>query len=224
MAMETGGRRRSRPGGPLRVAFAVGTGIFAVALVLPGCTRQGEFQPVSMWNGSRVKPMEESPMPGTASSARVLPPGAIARGEAWQGDPAASGRSGGKLVTEFPVRITRATLQRGQERFNIYCSPCHGRLGNGEGMVARRGFPHPPDYAIRRLRDAPVGHFFDVVTNGYGVMYSYAARVPPNDRWAIAAYIRVLQASRPEVPLEKWEEERARARETGIGVRPTRQD
>jgi mono/diheme cytochrome c family protein len=107
-------------------------------------------------------------------------------------------------------------LERGQLRFNVYCVPCHSRLGDGQGMIVQRGFPHPPDYAIRRLRKAPVGHFFDVMTNGYGVMYSYASRVPPNDRWAIAAYIRVLQAKRPEVPAEEFREERLRARQTGL--------
>src|SRR2546425_9364546 len=104
------------------------------------------------------------------------------------------------MVTTFPIPITQEVLERGQLRFNVYCVPCHSRLGDGQGMIVQRGFPHPPDYAIRRLRKAPVGHFFDVMTNGYGVMYSYASRVPPNDRWAIAAYIRVLQAKRPEVP------------------------
>ena len=86
-------------------------------------------------------------------------------------------------------------LERGQERFDIYCSPCHGRTGEGNGMIVQRGFPAPPSYHIERLRKAPVGHFFDVITQGYGVMYSYAQRVEPEDRWAIAAYIRALQLS-----------------------------
>lgn len=95
-----------------------------------------------------------------------------------------------------PPPVSLALLQRGRERFEIYCSPCHGRTGEGDGMIVRRGFPPPPPYFIDRLKDAPVRHFFDVITNGYGAMYSYAARVPPRDRWAIAAYIRSLQASR----------------------------
>lgn len=130
-----------------------------------------------------------------------------------------SGRKDGKLVTEFPIPITEEVLSRGQERFNIFCSPCHGRLGDGEGMLPKRGFPHPPDYAIPRLRRAAVGHFYDVITNGYGIMYPYRDRVPPGDRWAIAAYIRVLQATRPVVPVDKYEAERIRARErAGIKV------
>jgi mono/diheme cytochrome c family protein len=86
-------------------------------------------------------------------------------------------------------------LQRGQERFRIYCSPCHSELGDGRGMIVQRGFPPPPSYHIERLRNAPPQHFFDVITNGYGAMYSYADRVQPRDRWAIVAYIRALQHS-----------------------------
>jgi len=98
-------------------------------------------------------------------------------------------------VADFPFPITREVLERGQQRFEIYCAVCHGRTGDGNGMIVQRGFPPPPSYHIDRLRQAPVGHFFDVMTHGYGVMYSYAARVEPRDRWAIAAYIRVLQLS-----------------------------
>jgi cytochrome c553 len=135
-------------------------------------------------------------------------------------DPLYTGRIGNRLVTTYPIPITRAVLERGQERFNVYCSPCHSRIGDGTGMIVKRGFPPPPDYAIRRLRDAPVGHFFDVMTNGYGAMYSYASRVQPEDRWAIAAYIRVLQAARNEVPPETGQSARERARKLGIGTLP----
>lgn len=98
--------------------------------------------------------------------------------------------------------LTLDLLHRGQQRFDIYCSPCHGRLGLGDGMIVRRGFPPPPSYAIQRLRDAPVAHFYDVITHGYGVMYAYADRVEPADRWAIAAYIRALQASGNATPAD----------------------
>ncbi len=91
--------------------------------------------------------------------------------------------------------VTEALLLRGQQRFDIYCAPCHGRDGSGDGMIVQRGFPAPPSYHIDRLREAPVEHFFDVITDGYGAMYSYAQRVSPADRWAIIAYIRALQAS-----------------------------
>ena len=94
-----------------------------------------------------------------------------------------------------PPPITEALLARGQERFDIYCAPCHGRLGDGNGMIVQRGFPHPRSYHIDRLRQAPSQHLYDVISNGYGVMYAYGVRVAPADRWAIVAYIRALQAS-----------------------------
>jgi mono/diheme cytochrome c family protein len=99
---------------------------------------------------------------------------------------------------EKPVAIppvTMALVERGQQRFDIYCSPCHSKVGDGHGMIVERGFPPPPSYYIARLRDAPNQHFYDVITNGYGAMYSYADRVGAQDRWAITAYIRALQAS-----------------------------
>jgi hypothetical protein len=119
----------------------------------------------------------------------------VARGHLRADQVFYTGKIGTNLVEVFPFPVTREVLERGQERFNIYCSPCHGRTGDGIGMVVQRGFPPPPSYHIDRLRQAPVGHFFDVITQGYGVMYSYAVRVEPADRWAIAAYIRVLQKS-----------------------------
>ena len=98
-------------------------------------------------------------------------------------------------IDEFPVPVTKELVDRGQDRYNIYCIVCHGPVGNGDGMVVRRGFPQPPTYHDDRLRNAPVGHFFDVITNGWGKMNSYAYQVHPADRWAIAAYIRALQVS-----------------------------
>jgi mono/diheme cytochrome c family protein len=94
-----------------------------------------------------------------------------------------------------PPPVTMALLERGQQRFDIYCAPCHGRVGDGHGMIVERGFPAPPSYYIDRLEKAPIQHFYDVITNGYGAMYSYADRVDAADRWAIVAYIRALQAS-----------------------------
>jgi mono/diheme cytochrome c family protein len=128
-------------------------------------------------------------------ASRPLVPHTVARGQLDADETFYRGKVGTNLVEEFPIPITRQTLERGQERFNIYCSPCHGRTGEGNGMIVHRGFPAPPSYHIDRLRNAPVGHFFDVITQGYGVMYSYAERVKPADRWAIAAYIRALQKS-----------------------------
>lgn len=107
--------------------------------------------------------------------------------------PADTVEYGDKPVKAPPV--TAALLQRGQERFRIYCTPCHSELGDGQGIVVQRGFPPPPSYHIDRLRQAPVQHFYDVITDGHGAMYSFAQRVQPADRWAIAAYIRALQLS-----------------------------
>jgi mono/diheme cytochrome c family protein len=119
---------------------------------------------------------------GAKANGPMLPPkGVVARDEAF-GPPA-------------PPPVTLALLERGQQRFDIDCAPCHGRAGEGDGMVVQRGFPHPPSYFSDKLRQAPIQHFYDVITNGYGVMFPYADRVAPADRWAIVAYIRALQAS-----------------------------
>jgi mono/diheme cytochrome c family protein len=99
-----------------------------------------------------------------------------------------------------PPPLTLALIQRGQQRFRIDCAPCHSELGDGRGMVVQRGFPAPPSYHIDRLRQAPTQHFYDVITQGYGAMYSFAGRVAPADRWAIAAYIRALQLSQHPPP------------------------
>ncbi len=96
----------------------------------------------------------------------------------------------------FPLPVTQELLQRGRDRYQIFCTPCHGLQGDGNGMIAMRGMKHPPSYHIDRLRQAPVGYFFDVITNGFGAMYSYSAQIPPRDRWAIIAYVRALQLSR----------------------------
>lgn len=101
-----------------------------------------------------------------------------------------------KDSNNFPLPVTLETLQRGEERYKIFCSPCHGLQGDGNGMVASRGMKHPPSYHIDRLRNSPTGYYYDVITNGFGVMYSYNAQIPPRDRWAIIAYIRALQLSR----------------------------
>jgi mono/diheme cytochrome c family protein len=169
-----------------------------------------------MWDGARLKPYEESNWGAPVQANRAIPPGAVARGQVWEGDQLYTGRVNIRLVTTSPVEVTPDLLQRGQERFTVYCSPCHGRLGDGRGMAVQRGFPHPPDYALPRLRQAALGHFYDVITNGYGVMYSYADRVPVSDRWAIASYLRVLQKQRPVVTDDPYEAERIRAREIGV--------
>ena len=147
-----------------------------------------------MYNQPRYKTYAADDFFRDGASARPLPLHTVARGHADLDTEYFQGKTDdGKLVEAFPQAVTRATLERGRERFDIYCAVCHGRSGEGNGIIVQRGFPAPPSYHTDRLRTAPVGHFYDVITNGYGVMYPYAARVEPPDRWAIAAYIRALQ-------------------------------
>jgi mono/diheme cytochrome c family protein len=148
-----------------------------------------------MHNQPKYKPFAATNFFGDGRSERPAIEDTVARGQLHLDDARYTGKVNGKDIDYFPIQITQADLQRGQERFNIYCSPCHGRLGNGHGMVVARGLRQPPDYTDPRLVNAPVGHFFDVMTNGYGAMYSYASRVAVDDRWRIAAYIRALQTS-----------------------------
>lgn len=148
-----------------------------------------------MHDAPRYDPYEASAVFPNGSSARPLVEGTVARSDVLDDDLLTTGKINGQVADEFPFPITRADLDRGQERFNIYCSPCHGRTGEGNGMVVQRGYRQPPSYHIDRLRQAPAGHFFDVMTNGFGVMPDYRAQVPVEDRWRIVAYIRALQLS-----------------------------
>lgn len=130
------------------------------------------------------------------SSARPVPADTVARGHLQDDALLFTGKdANGQDSTEFPFQVTRDVLERGRERFNIYCVPCHGPVGDGDGVVVQRGFNPPPSYHTDRLRQAPVGHFFDVITNGFGAMPSYSTQVSVEDRWAIVAYIRALQLS-----------------------------
>ncbi len=122
-----------------------------------------------------------------------------------------------RCPNKFPFPITRADLERGRQRYNIYCTPCHDYTGSGQGIVVQRGFPPPPSYHIDRLRQAPAGHFFDVMTNGYGSMYSYASRIEPEDRWRIAAYIRVLQLSEHATEQDVPQSERPKLDQQNAG-------
>jgi mono/diheme cytochrome c family protein len=148
-----------------------------------------------MHNQPRYKPLAPSDFFSDGRSERPMVEGTVARGHLRLDKARYTGKEDGVDVTEFPFPIARSDLLRGQERFNIYCSPCHSRIGDGNGMVVRRGFRQAASYHTEKLLKAPVGHFFDVMTNGFGAMPSYASRVEPDDRWRIAAYIRVLQLS-----------------------------
>jgi len=128
-------------------------------------------------------------------SARPIVEGTIAQGQLNEDELLYAGRVGGELATVFPFAVDAAVMQRGRERYDIFCSPCHGLTGEGDGMVVQRGYRRPSSFHIDRLRQAPPGHVFDVITNGFGAMPDYAAQIPVRDRWAITAYMRALQLS-----------------------------
>ena len=156
-------------------------------IVLAGCNDMEE-QP-------KYRPLDASTFYADGRSARRPVDDTVPQGELHTDTPYYTGKEGGKDVASIPIPVTPELLARGRERFDIFCAVCHGRVGDGQGMIVKRGFPPPPSYHIDRLRNAPAGHFFDVMTNGYGTMYSYGDRVPVKDRWAIIAYIRALQLS-----------------------------
>jgi Cytochrome C oxidase, cbb3-type, subunit III len=150
---------------------------------------------VDMHVQPRYDPYGASSFFADGRSERPAVPGTVVHGDLRTDELRYTGKINGVVANEFPFPITRDDLERGRQRFNVNCSPCHDYTGTGHGMIVQRGFQAPPSYHIERLRNAPVGHFFDVITNGYGAMYSYANRVEPDDRWRIAAYIRALQLS-----------------------------
>jgi mono/diheme cytochrome c family protein len=147
-----------------------------------------------MADQAKLKPLGASDFFADGAASRVPPVHTVAR-DALPASPFSTGREKGELVTQAPVPVTAAQLERGRERYDIYCSVCHGRTGEGHGMIVQRGFPTPPSFHDPRLRAAPAGHYFEVITNGFGLMYPYGSRVAPADRWAIVAYIRALQLS-----------------------------
>ncbi len=163
-------------------------GACAFVALTSGCRQDMQVQP-------RYNPYDASAFFDDGRSIRQPVAGTVARGQLHLDALLYTGKVDGKDAEVFPFPITRADLERGRERYNIYCAPCHDVTGSGRGMIVLRGFPQPPSYHIDRLRQAPPGHFFDVMTNGLGVMYSYSSRVSPEDRWRIAAYIRALQLS-----------------------------
>jgi mono/diheme cytochrome c family protein len=188
--------------------------VIGIALFGIGCRYDMQDQP-------RYRAHRQSDFFADGKAMRELPEGTVARGKLREDKEFYTGKkqnaggaaatapastmtdgSGNTLVTsfpdaieEFPVPITKELVDRGEERYRVFCIVCHGPVGNGDGMIVRRGFPQPPTYNDDRLRNAPVGHFYDVITNGWGKMNSYASQVPPADRWAIVAYIRTLQIS-----------------------------
>jgi mono/diheme cytochrome c family protein len=168
---------------------------------LTACDRQ------DMYEEPKYGPLQPSKSFADGRSARPLEPDTVAQGQLRTNTLFYAGKSGGKDATALPMPLTVQLLKRGQERYDIYCAVCHDRVGNGNGMIVQRGFRQPVSFHIQRLRDAPIGYFYDVTSNGFGVMADLSSQITPEDRWAIAAYIRALQlsqcASLAEVPMEQ---------------------
>src|SRR5215207_2505801 len=160
-----------------------------------------------MHDAPSYDPLQGTNFFANGAASRPLVANTVARGQLRADEHLYTGKINGQVANEFPMPVTKQVLDRGQERFNVFCSPCHGRTGSGNGMVVQRGFRQPPSYHEDRLVNAPVGYFFDVMTNGFGAMQDYAAQVPVADRWAIAAYMKALQLSRratmEDVPAER---------------------
>jgi len=195
------GGRSARTRGLLCVA--------ALAIFAGGCRQDMHIQP-------KYLPYQETPFFADGRDERPVVPGTVARGHLRLDDLLYTGKENGEIADKFPFPMTREDIERGRQRYNIYCTPCHAYTGTGNGMIVQRGFPAPPSFHIERLRQIPVGHFYQVMTDGYGSMYSYAARIEPEDRWRIAAYIRVLQLSQhatiddvPEADRQKLNEQTA---------------
>lgn len=171
-----------------------------VAALAAGCRQD-------MHNAPRIEAYESNAFFPDARGSRTPPAGTVARGWLRDDDALYTGKVNGQFVEAFPFAIAHDDLTRGQQRFNIYCSPCHGRLGDGQGMVVQRGLRQAASYHNDRLRQEKIGYFFDVITNGFGAMQGYAEQVPVRDRWLIVAYVRALQFSQnakiDDVPAEK---------------------
>jgi cytochrome c553 len=198
---ERGGQRAEGRSSALRRWF-----VFCVlpsalcALFLAGCRQK-------MANQARYDPFEASDFFEDGMAARPRIAGTVARGEISGNPFFDTGKVNGQVADGFPMPVTIELIDRGHDRFNIYCAQCHGRVGDGNGMIPSRGYRRPPSFHTQTLRTATSGHFFDVMTNGFGAMPPYGKMIPPQDRWAIAAYIRALQLSQnatvADVPAEK---------------------
>jgi len=169
-------------------------GLLAIA-AFAGCRQDMHDQP-------RFKPLAQSDFYADLRSARPPVEGTVARGQLHEDPYLYTGKIGNNPGDYMPFAVNEEVLARGRERFNIYCAPCHSRTGDGNGMIVQRGFRPPPSYHTERLRKAPLGYFFDVMTNGFGAMPEYASQIPVRDRWCIVAYIRALQLSQDAAPAD----------------------
>jgi mono/diheme cytochrome c family protein len=180
------------------------TAVAAAALCLlaaTGCRQD-------MHNSPKAIPLRESVFFKNGSSARPLVEGTVARGTLQDDVAFFTGKNGAADVDALPFALTAEVLDRGEQRYNIYCAPCHGVTGRADGMIVRRGYRQPPSFHIERLRQAPIGHFYDVMANGFGAIQDYKAQVAPRDRWAIAAYLRALQLSQHAAAADLTTEDR----------------
>jgi mono/diheme cytochrome c family protein len=189
-ARDTCGDERLRPSGRAKLDRAISALALIAAIALwSGCRLDMHVQP-------KQNPLSPSDFYPDKRSARPLVEGTVARGQLHEDTYFYTGKIGDNPGDVMPFPVTKEVLERGRERYNIYCAPCHSRIGDGNGFIPSRGFTRmPPSYHIPRLQKAPLGYFFDVMTNGFGIMPDYASQVSPEDRWKIVAYIRALQLS-----------------------------
>lgn len=187
--------------------------VLGLAALAAGCRQDMHDQP-------KYKPFRRSDFFGDERSARPLVEDTVARGQLRADAVYYTGKQGAMPVDVLPVAVTPALLQRGQQRYGIYCTPCHGQTGRGDGMVVQRGYRRPPSFHIDRLRNEKAGYFFDVMTNGFGAMPDYAAQVAVPDRWAIVAYLRVLQLSENARVEDVPEDDRAQLAASSVAASP----
>ena len=189
-------------------------GALAALSLLAGCRQDMQDQP-------KFVPQRGTTFFADGRSVRPQVANTVARSQMHENEYFYTGLVNGKEGDGFPMALTPEVMERGQERFNIYCTPCHSRVGNGAGMIVQRGYRPAGDFHTDRLRNAPLGHFFSVMTHGYGAMPDYAAQLTPEDRWAVVAYVRALQLSQDAkpgdvAPGEKVVELHEQAKEAGM--------
>lgn len=196
---------------PRRKSLQGAAAWLALGVLLAGC-RSGE-----MYDQPRYDPYDASSFFDDGTSARPLEPGTVPRRDEGIDDPRfTTGRAADStFVDELPFPLDRAVLERGQGRYKIYCTPCHGLDGGGRGMIVERGFTPPPKLFEPKVRDQPIGYYFDVITHGHGAMYGYAARIPTRDRWTIAAFLRALQLSQRADASELTDADRSALDQSG---------
>ena len=189
MQRQEAGNKKQEAAGTMRMTRKlVGLSAMTATLALAGCRQDMQDQP-------KFVPQRGTTFFADGRSVRPQVENTVARNQLNEDSYFYTGIQDGKEGDGLPIPLTEATMERGQERFNIYCAPCHSRVGNGVGMIVQRGYRPAGNYQTDRLRNAPLGHFFAVMTNGYGPMPDYSAQLTPADRWAVAAYIRALQVS-----------------------------